>query len=102
MESKRKIRCSCRGIFEEERIVMEGIISSALVCSRCGRVTFTKEQAVEYAEKKETHRVIDSNRKVIRIGNSLGITLPEKLGLKVGRKVRIEAADKKRFVVIMS
>ena len=86
------MKCNCGGKFSEENIVMEGLVTLALVCSSCGRLTFTKEQAISFAEKKENYAVID--RRVIRIGNSKGITLPENLGLKVGKKVKLECLDK--------
>ena len=102
MENKRKMKCSCGGEFGEDNLVMEGVVASALVCSSCGRITFTKEQAIAFAEKKEKHALVDCDRRVILIGNSLGITLPERLGLKVGRKVRLEALDRKSFRVVVS
>lgn len=51
---------------------------------------------------KQMHQVMDAERKIIRIGNSIGLTLPDKLqeyGAKVGRKVRLEAISPKSFRV---
>ncbi|MFC1752560.1 hypothetical protein ACFL96_04105 [Thermoproteota archaeon] len=100
MDKKRKIRCDCGKYFAEQEIEMEGITAKALVCPGCKRMTFTKEQAIEYARLQEIHSLIDDERKVIRIGNSVGITLPEKLGLRPGKKVKLEAIDKKSFKVL--
>ena len=100
MEERRKIRCDCKRFFEEKEIEVNGILVKAMVCPGCKHVTFTREQALEYARLKEIHSMIDHERSIIKIGNSVGITLPEKLGLKPGKKVRTEAIDSKSFKVV--
>lgn len=100
MEQKRKVRCNCGAIFKEADFELGGIISKAMVCPKCKRATFTKDQALEYARLRDIHSMIDHERSIIRIGNSVGITLPEKLGLKPGKKVRTEAIDSKSFKVV--
>lgn len=100
MEKERKIKCDCGGTFSEKEIGFDGIRTKALVCSKCRRKTFTKGQALEYARLKEVHSMIDGERKIIRIGNSIGMTLPEKLGLKPGKKVKTEIIDSKSFKVV--
>jgi len=52
---------------------------TGMVCPDCGHITFTLEQAKNIAKLKELHRLMDTKRQVIRIGNSKGITLPEGL-----------------------
>ena len=102
MALKRKIICDCGGHLEEKEVEIEHIFTHALVCPKCGFITLTKEQAKEFRERLEFHRAIDQEKKVIRIGNSMGITLPEKLkdfGITAGSKVKIEAIDQKSFKV---
>ncbi|PIN87317.1 hypothetical protein COV19_00345 [Candidatus Woesearchaeota archaeon CG10_big_fil_rev_8_21_14_0_10_44_13] len=100
MEKARKIRCDCGKFFAEKMVKVGSITTKALVCPGCGHITFTKEQAMEYGRLKEIREMIGGERKIIKIGNSIGITLPEKLGLKPGRKVRTEVIDSKSFKVI--
>ena len=50
--------------------------------------------------EKSWQEDLEKERKIIRIGNSVGLTLPEKIskyGIKVGDSVRIEAIDEKTF-----
>ena len=100
MEERRKIRCDCGRFFEEKDVEVNGITTKAMVCPGCKHVTFLKDQALEYARLREIHSMVDAERKIIKIGNSIGITLPEKLGLKPGKKVRVEAIDRKSFKVV--
>lgn len=100
MEKGRKIKCDCGKFFEEKEVKVGDIATKAMVCPGCGHVTFTKEQAIEYGKLKEIHSMIDGRRKIIRIGNSIGITLPESLGLKPGKKVMTKTIDSKSFKVI--
>lgn len=100
MEKGRKIRCGCGGFFSEKEVSLDGIKTNALVCKKCKKTTFTLEQAEEYGRLKEIHTLINEERKIIRIGNSMGITLPERLGLKPGKKVRLEAINSKSFKVV--
>ena len=76
--------------------------TEAMVCPRCGFSTLTKEQAQRYAELKLLHQIVDAERKIIKIGNSMGLTLPDELkqfGAKIGKNVRIEALSNKSFKV---
>ncbi len=76
--------------------------TQAMVCPKCGLLTLTREQAEKYSRLKLLHSIIDSERKIIKVGNSMGITLPEQLkdfGLKVGVKVRTSALSCNSFKV---
>ncbi len=102
MAKERKIRCDCGGLMEARQARFEGFETEAMVCSKCGFSTLTKEQAQQYVRLKQLHRLIDDERKIIRIGNSMGFTLPEGLkefGIKVGRKVKTEALGTNSFKV---
>ncbi len=102
MAEKRKIRCDCGALLIERKTVLDNLETEAMVCPRCSFTTLTKKQAVEYAKLKQLHQIIDAERKIIKIGNSMGLTLPERLqefGAKVGKKIRIEALGPKSFKV---
>ena len=99
MEKERKIKCDCGTILEERETALEdNIKTTALVCHNCKFTTLTRKQAEKYIKLKKLHEAADRERKVIRVGNSLGIILPDKLkefGLVLGKKVKISALDSK-------
>lgn len=104
MADTRKITCDCRGVLQEKEVEIDHILTTAMVCPRCGFMTLTKEQAKEFMQRLELHRAVDQERLVIKVGNSMGITLPEKLktfGVAVGKKVKIEAIDERSFKVVL-
>ena len=102
MAKERKIKCDCGGFFIERKIMFDDIETNAMVCPKCSFTTLTKEQAKEYLKLKQLHRIIDADRKIIKIGNSMGFTLPDELkdfGVKVGKKIRTEVLGNKSFKV---
>ncbi len=102
MAKERKIRCDCGGVLHGSKAKFDGFETESMVCPKCGFTTLTKEQAVKFVRLKMLHEIIDDERKIIRVGNSMGITLPEQLkgfGIKIGAKVRTEALSNKSFKV---
>ena len=102
MAKERKIRCDCGSLMEAKQARFEGFDTEAMVCPNCGFTTLTKEQAGLYARLRQLHQIIDSERKIIRIGNSMGFTLPDSLkafGMKVGKKVKTQALGVNSFKV---
>jgi len=102
MVTERKIRCDCGGLMEAKQAKFEDFETEAMVCPKCGFTTLTKEQAMRYARLRQMHQLVDAERKIIQIGNSMGMTLPDglkSLGLKVGKKVRTEALAANSFKV---
>ena|SRR3989344_1752948 len=102
MAKERKIRCDCGEFLAEKAAIFDHFETEALVCPKCGFVTLTKEQAQKYARLKQLHQMIDAERKIIKIGNSMGITLPDGLqqfGAKVGKKVKTEALGPRSFKI---
>lgn len=100
MAEKRKIKCDCGGLLVEKRAKFDDIETEAMVCEKCNFITLTKEQAKRYAELIELRKITTAKRKIIKIGNSIGITLPDQLkefGVKIGEEVRIEAVTPKSF-----
>ncbi|MFH1917323.1 MAG: hypothetical protein ABIJ21_08740 [Nanoarchaeota archaeon] len=102
MAKERKITCDCKGILVEKRILFDDVETEAMVCSKCDFTTLTKEQAKNYIKLKQMHQIMDSERKIIKIGNSMGLTLPDRLrefGAKVGQKVKTVATGPTSFRV---
>ena len=84
MGNERKIKCDCGGYFKETATLVEDIMAKGMVCPRCGHRTFTLQQTKQIVELMEMRKMMQKKRRVIRIGNSKGITLPEGLKIKVG------------------
>ena len=102
MATERKIRCDCGGYLKPKIAAFDGFRAQAMVCSKCSFTTLTKEQASKYVRMRQLHSIIDAERKVIKVGNSMGITLPEQLksyGVKIGKKVKTTALDDNSFRV---
>lgn len=102
--NRKMLKCDCGTTLQEKETKIEHIMTKALVCPSCGFTTLTKEHAKEFRRRIHLHQVFDQERQIIKIGNSMGITLPEKLnefGITVGKKVRIEAVDKQSFKVLI-
>lgn len=104
MAKERQIRCDCGAVLREEKTRMGEIETEAMVCPQCHFTTLTKQQAEKYVVLKQLHQIIDAERKIIKIGNSMGLTLPDQLrtfGLKEGKRVRMEALSPTSFKVEM-
>ena len=102
MANKRKIKCDCGHFLKERSTKFDHFETEAMVCPNCGFTTLTREQAEKFAKIKQLHKSIDTERKIIRIGNSIGLTLPDSIkefGAKVGKKVKIEALSSNSFKV---
>ena len=102
MAKERKIKCDCGEFLIEKTAKFDHFETEAMVCPKCNFVTLTKEQAENYAKLKQLHQIVDAERKIIKIGNSMGLTLPDRLqdfGARIGKKVKIEALGPKSFKV---
>ena len=102
MAKERKVRCDCGALLETRQAQFGEFETEALVCPKCGFTTLTKEQALQYARLRQLHQIIDAERKIIRIGNSMGFTLPDGLkdfGIKIGKKVKTSALGANSFKV---
>ena len=94
--------CNCGGTFTEQLHDFEGIQSPALVCQTCGSVTLTLKQAEVLMKLKQLQAILQQNRKLIKIGNSIGLTLPERLqeyGIKAGDRVQIKPISERTFEI---
>ena len=102
MAKERKIKCDCGSILMESKAKFDQFETEAMVCQKCNFTTLTKEQAQKYSDLKQLHQIIDAERKIIKIGNSMGFTLPDTLknfGVKIGKKIKTEVLDSKSFKV---
>ena len=102
MAKERKIRCDCGSYLIEEKTKFDRVETEAMVCPKCGFTTLTKEQAESFVRLKQLHQIIDAKRKIIKIGNSMGLTFPDRLeefGAKIGKEVKTEALGPKSFKV---
>lgn len=100
MDKKRKIKCDCGKYFEEKEVKFEGVITEAEVCTGCKYMTFTRKQAEAFIEAKKLQEIMNSKRKIIKIGNSFGITLPERLkefGLRAGKTLKVKVTGPRSF-----
>ena len=85
-----------------KKTIFDKFETEAEVCPNCNYTCLTTEQAKKYVKLKELHEIIDAKRKIIKIGNSMGLTLPDKLqsfGAKVGKTIKIEALTENSFKV---
>ena len=102
MAKERKIKCDCGGFLVGKKTRFGNFETDAMVCPKCNFTTLTREQAEKYVKLKQLHQIIDAERKIIKIGNSMGFTLPDRLrdfGAKVGKKVKTEALTPHSFKV---
>ena len=102
LAEKGPLKCDCGGTFVEQSYDFEGITSEASVCDKCGHVTLNLAQAERLAKLREMQVLLAGERKLIKMGNSIGLTLPRRLaeyGFKIGGKVKIVPKDENRFEV---
>ena len=102
MAKQRKMKCSCGEFLVEGFTIIGDIKTKAMVCEKCDFSTLTKDQAMKFVQLKKLHEIVDAKRNIIKIGNSMGMLLPEKMkefGLIVGSKVRTEALSENSFKV---
>ncbi len=99
---KRNFKCGCGGQIEESKTMFEGFLVDALVCNKCSEVSFSPESAKELLRLREEAEKIDSERKIVKIGNSIGITLPhkaEEIGFKEGILVDVHLIGEHEIVI---
>ena len=69
---KRRFKCNCGGKIEESKTMLEGFLVNALVCNECCEITLTPESAKELLKLRDDSERINSIRKIVKIGNSIG------------------------------
>jgi len=104
MEKERKLECECGGHYSIQTVKKNGVETEAYVCDKCKETMLSRAQAEKYVELLRMNDASKAERKIIKIGSSMGITLPDmlkKFGVKVGRKVKLEAIDKKSIKITL-
>ncbi len=99
---KRNFKCNCGGRIEESKTLLEGFLVDALICDKCSEITLTPESAKELLKLKEESEKINSIRKVVKIGNSIGVTLPpeaEEIGFKEGTVIDVHLIGEHQIVI---
>jgi len=99
---KGNMKCECGGDIERKEALVEGFLLLASICSKCGEIGLPLESAKELLRLRQEAERIDSKRKIVRIGNSIGITLPhnsEKVGFREGQLAEIRLIKEGEIVV---
>ena len=100
MDKKRKamkIRCDCGGTFKESIQEIDGLETEVMACSKCGEVTLTKEQALRMMKLRKMMDAI-GKRKVVRIGNTCGVTFPPIL-VHPGQEVDVRPISPNKYIL---
>ncbi len=101
MEKKRKnlkITCDCGAVLEPQLLEIDELSAEAMVCPKCGFVTLTKEQVKHLMELRRMMDALKGKRKVIRIGNTYGVTFPPVL-VHQGQEVDIRPLAPNKYVL---
>ena len=108
MEKKRKnIKCKCgEDYLKTTSEYYTDFEYEVEMCSKCGYKVFTVEQMKKYQNLLKLSTAETSEpRKIIRIGNSLGITLPQiikNIGLSVGDTAKLKFLSPQRVQIDFS
>ena len=105
MEPRGKLKCfECNGEYVPKDVTLNGIKTEGLVCNKCKDTVFSQAQSKKYVGLFSLREATEAERKIIKIGGSMGITLPDmlkKFGVKVGRKVKLEDIDRKSIKITL-
>ena len=96
------MKCNCGGIIEKGKTFIEGFLLDANVCNKCGDIGLPLESAKELLKLRKEAEKINSVRKVVKIGNSIGVTLPpeaEEIGFKEGTSVDVHLIGEHEIVI---
>src|SRR3989338_10586039 len=99
---KRSFKCNCSEIIEEAKTMLEGFLVDALICNKCSEITLTPESAKELLRLRAESEKINSIRKIVRIGNSIGVTLPPEaadIGFTEGTSVDVHLIGEHEIVI---
>ncbi|MBI2574729.1 hypothetical protein HYV82_02480 [Candidatus Woesearchaeota archaeon] len=99
MAKRWKVKCDCGSYFEEKDTEVEGIPAKCMMCPNCSHKTFTIDQAKEILKLMKLKELVKSKKKIIRIGNSKGITLPQGLNANVGDVAVMEVVSPDSFLI---
>ena len=92
------MRCDCGGVFKEGIQEIDGLEIEALECVKCGLVTLTKDQAKRLMKLRQMVDSVGKGRRVIRIGNTCGVTFPPIL-VHPGQEVDIRPISPNKYIL---
>ena len=84
------------------RIEEEGVSCHAFKCVKCSHTVVTIDQMRKYNRLKEFANAVPEKRKIVKIGYSLGFTLPVTLkeyGFGVGKDIEIKVLDSHNLAI---
>ncbi len=100
-EGKKKgLRCECGGLFEAKIEKFGKVIAEVMKCAKCRHITLTLEQVKYYARMKLLHTRFAKDRKIVKMGNSLGFTLPKGFA-SIGQRVKITPKDERHLILVI-
>jgi hypothetical protein len=104
--SRKKVkRCiECGGSMKLTSLEEKGITFEGYKCEKCNHAIVTIEQMHFYEKAKALKDALPLKRKIVKIGNSLGFTLPitlAKYGLKIGRELEIKILDESNIKITL-
>lgn len=104
MGTKRKImKCGCGGAFKEKCKEIQGIKCDVMVCDSCDDIVFTIDQSKKYHKMRLIQDELSKElKKISKVGNSMGITLPAKLkelGFDIGKILDIRLIDANKLMI---
>lgn len=95
--------CECGGRYSEQSRDLQGITCPVMVCGQCDEIMFSMEQSRLYHKLRSIQDELSrEHRKISRVGNSMGITLPVKLkelGFEIGRNFNFRILDDHRVMI---
>lgn len=98
LEKKRCIECD--GVMKLTILKEEGISCQGYKCTKCGHTIVTLDQMRLYNKIRDFEKAVPQKRRIVKIGNSLGFTLPyvlKEYGLEVGKEIEIKIVDSKNL-----
>ena len=104
MGSKRTaLKCECGGQSQIKVLDINGIAAEVNICDTCEEKVFTVKQADAYMRLKKLQEILEQQKKkIVKIGNSMGLTLPAELiefGYKVGSPLKLCLKDENSLII---
>lgn len=92
-EAPKVKRCiECSGAMELATVLIGELPAEGYRCQECGHEVLTLAQMKEHERRRDLARAFAKPRKVVKVGNSVGLTLPKEL-FRVGQELTIEVLD---------
>ena len=90
VKAKRCIECS--GAMSLASVQVGDLPAEGYRCQECGHEVLTLAQMKEHERRRDLARAFAKPRKVVKVGNSVGLTLPKEL-FRVGQELVVQVLD---------